>query len=122
MSAAAVLVILIRGIKKYTIEVASGGITSTQSFIKIGSGVQKLLEGIQIQTHKDSKEMAGYYNEPPSPIRGGNFDQLSDYYLLKMFFSFTFHGSGPVTYSDSEFVTKLLIFRHLVRREHTTSK
>jgi hypothetical protein len=37
---------------KYTMEIGSGGMIYIQSFIKIGSGIQKLLLGEYMQTHK----------------------------------------------------------------------
>jgi hypothetical protein len=35
---------------KYTVEMGSGAVIYIQSFIKIDSGIQKLLEGIHTQT------------------------------------------------------------------------
>jgi hypothetical protein len=41
---------------KYAVEMGSGGMTYIPTFIKIGSGIQKLNRGIYI--HTDSMEMA----------------------------------------------------------------
>jgi hypothetical protein len=39
------------GFMKYAVEMASGGLTCIPVFIKISSGVQKLLGGVHMQTH-----------------------------------------------------------------------
>jgi hypothetical protein len=36
---------------KYAVEMGSGALIYISSFIKIGSGIQKLMGGIHIQTH-----------------------------------------------------------------------
>jgi hypothetical protein len=41
---------------KYAAEMGSGAVTYTPSFIKIGSGIQKLIGGIY--RHTDRKEIA----------------------------------------------------------------
>jgi hypothetical protein len=37
---------------KCAVEMGSGAMIYVQSFIKIGSGIQKLIGGIHIQTHR----------------------------------------------------------------------
>jgi hypothetical protein len=37
---------------KYTVEMGSGAVIYMPSFIKIGSGIQKLTGGVCIQTHR----------------------------------------------------------------------
>jgi hypothetical protein len=37
---------------KYAVEMGSGALMYIPSFIKIGSGIQKLIGGIHIQTHE----------------------------------------------------------------------
>jgi hypothetical protein len=45
------------GVLKYDVEMTSSGMIYIQSFIKIGSGIQKLLEEMHIQTHRQQGDL-----------------------------------------------------------------
>jgi hypothetical protein len=51
-----VLVLLTREFMKYAVEMASGGMTYTPSFIEIGSGIQKLLRDTPPNTHTHARK------------------------------------------------------------------
>jgi hypothetical protein len=61
VSAIAVLVLYYwqEGFINYAVEMASDGMIYNESFIKVSSGVQKLLWGIHIQTHTDTYGQQG---------------------------------------------------------------
>jgi hypothetical protein len=42
---------------KYAVEMGSGAMIYIPSFIKIGSGIQKLMGGIHIQTHRQQGDL-----------------------------------------------------------------
>jgi hypothetical protein len=42
----------VRDLTNYAVEMGSGALIYIPSFIKIGSGIRKLIEGIDIQTHR----------------------------------------------------------------------